>query len=661
MKKIISVFSSAVLALSLLIPSPVFAAAKKTTVKDKVLKGYTVTASSEDNTHPIAHAFDSDTFTYWHSYFEADSGQITNQDKPPFRITMKMKADSTVAGLIYTPRTDNKNGSVKKYNVYITEKGKTEEKLVCSGTMPGDETESRVVFDAPVKAMSVIFEITDSVGSFGSCSELKLLSEAAPDKNKTNTNTGTSDSGKTDTKKGETTKVIVSDFTVEASSEDNTHTIAQAFDSDTSTYWHSYYEAEGSKITYHDEPPMYITMTFKNTATVSGIKYTPRQEGDTGRILGYNLYGFDDKKENMLLFNSGTFKNNTEAQTVDLMVNVKVKGLVLEITSSRSGYGSAAEIEILRENKNISRKADSAKAFADEYEKVKLHPVNTENFKAYAESVWGTSGIHIGAMAFDGKNTTYWHSDPENKKYPYYLDLDMGAVHEITAFDYTPRYDGFHGHWFDFTLLVSSDGATYTEYETFNIPEEKDGFDVVSFTLKVPVKTRYVRFRIDKAKYDFASCSDIVFYETYESSRGFAEARMESYTLTVGKNTIEAENSDGKKEITLDVSPLIDSGRTLIPLRGLLEAMGAEVAWNGDEEKITVTKGETVIELQNMNNLVYVKKSEFGNVKTVRYTLDVPPKIMDSRTFIPIRFVSEHLGYAVSWDGEKSEIKITNK
>jgi hypothetical protein len=92
-----------------------------------------------------------------------------------------------------------------------------------------------------------------------------------------------------------------------------------------------------------------------------------------------------------------------------------------------------------------------------------------------------------------------------------------------------------------------------------------------------------------------------------------------------------------------------------------LEAMGAEVAWNGDEEKITVTKGETVIELQNMNNLVYVKKSEFGNVKTVRYTLDVPPKIMDSRTFIPIRFVSEHLGYAVSWDGEKSEIKITNK
>lgn len=656
MKKLISAFLTVVSVLSLIFAYPASAA----TAKDKVLKGYTVTASSEDSTHTIGSAFDSDTFTYWHSHYESDGGQITNQDKLPFRITMKMKTESTVAGLIYTPRQDNRNGSVKKYNIYITEKGKTGERLITSGSMPGDETESRVIFDSPVKAMSVIFEITESVGSFGSCAELKLLSEAAPDKSK-NTGADKAEAGKTETKKGENTKVSVSDFTAEASSEDGTRTIAYAFDKDTSTYWHSYYEAEGANITYHDNPPMYITVTFKNPTVVSGLIYTPRQDNETGRILGYNLYGFDDKKENMLLFGSGTFLNNADAQTVDLMVNVKVKGLVLEITSSRAGYGSAAEIEILRENKNISRNADSAKAFAAEYEKVKPHPVDTSQFKAYAESVWGTSGTHIGAMAFDGKNTTYWHSDPDNKKYPYYLDLDMGAVHEITAFDYTPRYDGVHGHWFDFTMLVSSDGANYTEFETFKIPEEKDGFDVVKFTLKEPIKTRYIRFRIDNSKYGFASCSDIVFYETYESAEGFAEEKKESYSLTVGKKTIEAENSEGKKAIALDVSPIIDSGRTLIPLRGLLEAMGAEVSWNAEEEKITVTKGETVIELQNMNNLVYVKKSEFGNAKTVRYTLDVPPKIMDSRTFIPIRFVSEHLGYAVSWDGETSRINITNK
>jgi hypothetical protein len=57
-----------------------------------------------------------------------------------------------------------------------------------------------------------------------------------------------------------------------------------------------------------------------------------------------------------------------------------------------------------------------------------------------------------------------------------------------------------------------------------------------------------------------------------------------------------------------------------------------------------------------MNDLCYVTDSKYGRV---RYTLDVPPIIKDGRTFIPVRFVTEQLGYNVSWDGETKTVKIT--
>ena len=56
------------------------------------------------------------------------------------------------------------------------------------------------------------------------------------------------------------------------------------------------------------------------------------------------------------------------------------------------------------------------------------------------------------------------------------------------------------------------------------------------------------------------------------------------------------------------------------------------------------------------NKLVYVKDPKYGNIK---YTLLNFPVITDNRTFIPVRFVSEQLGYKVAWDGEAQTITIT--
>lgn len=99
------------------------------------------------------------------------------------------------------------------------------------------------------------------------------------------------------------------------------------------------------------------------------------------------------------------------------------------------------------------------------------------------------------------------------------------------------------------------------------------------------------------------------------------------------------------QKLNLDIKPIIKSGRTLVPLRSVFEALGAEVFY--DAGKITATKGNKKVELLINNNN--------GNVNGSMVTLDVPPQIMNQRTMVPLRFVTEAFGGFVFW-GEQDQI-----
>lgn len=123
------------------------------------------------------------------------------------------------------------------------------------------------------------------------------------------------------------------------------------------------------------------------------------------------------------------------------------------------------------------------------------------------------------------------------------------------------------------------------------------------------------------------------------------------YTLTVDLGDVHSV-----REIRTDAAPYIDSGYTQIPIRGLLEQMDAEIEWDGEYNKITINADGTTVKMQIYNNLVNVITKRYGDV---RYTLTSVPQIKDSRTFVPLRFISENLGYNVSWNSETQEIVIT--
>jgi hypothetical protein len=120
-------------------------------------------------------------------------------------------------------------------------------------------------------------------------------------------------------------------------------------------------------------------------------------------------------------------------------------------------------------------------------------------------------------------------------------------------------------------------------------------------------------------------------------------------TLQISSNLA----SVGSETINLEAPPFIEKGFTLVPLRFISEAFGASVDWNDALKVITINYRTLTIQLQVGSTVAVVDNSI---VK-----LDAPPKIMNGRTFVPIRFISETFGATVDWDGTTKTITITYK
>lgn len=110
-------------------------------------------------------------------------------------------------------------------------------------------------------------------------------------------------------------------------------------------------------------------------------------------------------------------------------------------------------------------------------------------------------------------------------------------------------------------------------------------------------------------------------------------------------DTIRKEIDPGK-----GTTPLILNGRTILPIRAVIEALGGTVDWIGAEQKVTVTLKDKKVELWIGNKTI--------RVNGVSKTMDVVPQIIKGRTMLPVRFVAENLGAGVQWDGTTQEAYI---
>lgn len=110
---------------------------------------------------------------------------------------------------------------------------------------------------------------------------------------------------------------------------------------------------------------------------------------------------------------------------------------------------------------------------------------------------------------------------------------------------------------------------------------------------------------------------------------------------------------DTQKEIDpgKGTRPIIIYGRTMVPIRAIIETMGGNLAWDANEERIDIGLKSKTLKL-------YVDKTT-AYVDGQKVTLDVPPVIRNNRTMVPLRFVSESLGCKVEWDKDTQKITIS--
>lgn len=105
------------------------------------------------------------------------------------------------------------------------------------------------------------------------------------------------------------------------------------------------------------------------------------------------------------------------------------------------------------------------------------------------------------------------------------------------------------------------------------------------------------------------------------------------------------------EQIQFDQQPIIQNGRTLVPLRAIFEAMGATVEWDQKTQTVTA-KSETVTVVMKVGDKTMTKNG-------TKITLDVPPQIVNNRTLVPARAVAESFGADVKWDGATQTVIIT--
>jgi|GEM_PF-5515625 len=102
--------------------------------------------------------------------------------------------------------------------------------------------------------------------------------------------------------------------------------------------------------------------------------------------------------------------------------------------------------------------------------------------------------------------------------------------------------------------------------------------------------------------------------------------------------------------LTMDVAPVIVNDRTLVPIRVIAEALGAQVLWHEAVQTVNITLGDTAIEL-------YIGKIS-ASVNENAAELDAAACIIEDRTFVPLRFIAEAMDADVDWDGEVRTVII---
>ena len=138
-----------------------------------------------------------------------------------------------------------------------------------------------------------------------------------------------------------------------------------------------------------------------------------------------------------------------------------------------------------------------------------------------------------------------------------------------------------------------------------------------------------------------------------------------TFNVSIGNKDYKVKEAGvliNEDSLKTDYSPYIKEGRTFVPIREITEKLGADVKWNGKNKSIKITLNGDVINMQIDNSKVTVndKKIELDHAQAPQLALYSKPR-KETKTMVPLRFISETFGYNVDWNNDKERAEISTE
>lgn len=136
-----------------------------------------------------------------------------------------------------------------------------------------------------------------------------------------------------------------------------------------------------------------------------------------------------------------------------------------------------------------------------------------------------------------------------------------------------------------------------------------------------------------------------------------------NFNVIIGNKDFKVKEAGvliNEESLKTEFSPYIKEGRTFVPIREITEKLGADVKWNAEDKSIKITLNGDVINMQidNSNVTVNEKNIDLDGAQAPQLALYNKPR-RETKTMVPLRFISETFGYNVDWNNDKVRAEIS--
>lgn len=190
-------------------------------------------------------------------------------------------------------------------------------------------------------------------------------------------------------------------------------------------------------------------------------------------------------------------------------------------------------------------------------------------------------------------------------------------------------------------LVDVTQNMNWTGWKTIHV-------DLNPYQMNYPIKIKKIyvanpaQYQDEREVYGAVAIDDI----SFQYERELQEQQRPIIQLTVNDSVMFVNG----EQYQMDQAPVVIDGTTLVPLRFVVDALGGAISWEDKEKKVGVMKDDQLADL-------WIGKTEVI-IGGKRVEARVAPMIMNQRTMIPLRLISEQFGWNVIWNQQNKTITL---